>query len=271
MYIRYVAMFHMAKRSGIQWILCDFRYATISWQGICSRFSNFMQRPVSCLPWNYTLVHKTWNLPNNSEFKFAQITHDHFCEHAITKLSTVPWELGLLNNMQSWQAQLCITHCVYVRTDIWRVGTRKLTMRLCDPHSLMNIEQEYRFGALVNFDLSFNTETKWPLYNRLNSTPLLVQIMARRCTGDWQTSHYLNQWWFSLLTHLCVARPPWFKVHIHVQNQHTPVAPFNYHARYPTDDWHQACIFFRRSVPGRYFTASHYHHYARVLTGVENL
>ena len=117
MYIRYVAMFHMAKRSGIQSILCDFRYATISWQGIYSRFSNFMQRPVSCLPWNYTLVHKTWNLPNNSEFKFAQITHDHFCEHAITKLSTVPWELGLLNNMQSWQAQLCICHPLRICQD----------------------------------------------------------------------------------------------------------------------------------------------------------
>ena len=48
-YIRYLIMFHMAKRSGIQSIFCDFTLATTSSLVIHSRFSHFMQRPVSCL------------------------------------------------------------------------------------------------------------------------------------------------------------------------------------------------------------------------------
>ena len=72
-------MFHMAKHSGIQSIFCDFRQATTSSLSIHSRFSHFMQRLVSCLPKNYSLViinyeicHKTANL--NS----LEINHDHF-------------------------------------------------------------------------------------------------------------------------------------------------------------------------------------------------
>ena len=37
-----------------------------------------------------------------------------------------------------------------------------------------------------------------------NSMPVLVQIMAW-CRQE--TSHYLNQWWLILPTHICVARP----------------------------------------------------------------
>ena len=29
--------------------------------------------------------------------------------------------------------------------------------------------------------------------------------------ADQATSHYLNQWWYSLLTHICVTRPQWVK------------------------------------------------------------
>ena len=77
-YIRYIIMLHLAKRSGIQSSFCDFRHATTSLLGIHSRFSHLMQRPVSYLPLNYSLVHKPPNLPNNSEFKFALINYDHF-------------------------------------------------------------------------------------------------------------------------------------------------------------------------------------------------
>ena len=39
----------------------------------------------------------------------------------------------------------------------------------------------------------------------------LFQIMARRWPGNKPrvTSHYLNQWWSSLLMHICVTRPQW--------------------------------------------------------------
>ena len=77
-YIRYIIMFHMAKRSGIHSFFCDFTHATTSSLVIHSRFSDFMQRPVSCLSQNYSLVHKPRNLPNKSEFKSFEINHDYF-------------------------------------------------------------------------------------------------------------------------------------------------------------------------------------------------
>ena len=37
----------------------------------------------------------------------------------------------------------------------------------------------------------------------------LVQIMAQRRIGD---NHYLDQWWSSLLMHICITRPQWFNI-----------------------------------------------------------
>ena len=77
-YIRSVIMFHMAKHSSIQSIVCDFRHATTSSLCIHSRISLFMQRLVSCLPKitpqfiNHEMCHKTVN-PNSLE-----INPDHF-------------------------------------------------------------------------------------------------------------------------------------------------------------------------------------------------
>ena len=39
---------------------------------------------------------------------------------------------------------------------------------------------------------------------RINNIPALVQIMAWR-------RHYLNKWWYVLLTYICVIRPQWVK------------------------------------------------------------
>ena len=98
-YIRYVIMLNMSKRSGIQSSFCDFRHATTSMLGDHSRFSH-MQRPVLCLPQNYSLVHEPRNLPNNSESKLSLNKLRPFSEHVITKLSTVRWEFRLLNSVQ---------------------------------------------------------------------------------------------------------------------------------------------------------------------------
>ena len=38
----------------------------------------------------------------------------------------------------------------------------------------------------------------------IDNMPALIQILAWRRMA---TSHYLNQWWPSLLTHVCVTRP----------------------------------------------------------------
>ena len=42
----------------------------------------------------------------------------------------------------------------------------------------------------------------------IDNIPALVQIIAWR---EQATSHYLNQWWPSSTTHICVTRPQWVK------------------------------------------------------------
>ena len=40
-----------------------------------------------------------------------------------------------------------------------------------------------------------------------------IQCWFRSWLGTSQaTSHYLNQWWLSLMTHICVTRPQWVNV-----------------------------------------------------------
>ena len=46
----------------------------------------------------------------------------------------------------------------------------------------------------------------------VNNIAALVQIMAWRLPGD----NYLNQWWYSLLTHICVTRPQWLNIHVQI-------------------------------------------------------
>ena len=74
-YIRYIIMFHMAKRSGIQSIFCDFTHATTSSLVIHSRFSHFVQRPVSCFNPQF-INHETCQIRVN--LNLLEINHDHF-------------------------------------------------------------------------------------------------------------------------------------------------------------------------------------------------
>ena len=48
----------------------------------------------------------------------------------------------------------------------------------------------------------------------IDNNPAFVQIMAWRRKA---TSHYLNQSWPRLLTHICVSRPQWVKCARHVE------------------------------------------------------
>ena len=51
----------------------------------------------------------------------------------------------------------------------------------------------------------------WKLFLRLELP--IFQHWFRRLLGTEQaTDHYLNQWWFSLLKHICVTRPRRFRV-----------------------------------------------------------
>ena len=51
----------------------------------------------------------------------------------------------------------------------------------------------------------------WNLFKRFQLR--INQHWFREWLGAEQAiNHYLNQWWFSLLTHICVPRPQWLKV-----------------------------------------------------------
>ena len=52
---------------------------------------------------------------------------------------------------------------------------------------------------------------KFVFHDPINIIPALVKIMANG--ADQATSHYQNQWWPRLPTHVCVTGPQWVKCH----------------------------------------------------------
>ena len=64
----------------------------------------------------------------------------------------------------------------------------------------------FSWMKMFNFRLRFH----WIVFPRVQLT--IFQHWFRWWLGAVQaTSHYLNQWWYSLLTHICVIRPQWVK------------------------------------------------------------
>ena len=57
-----------------------------------------------------------------------------------------------------------------------------------------------------NIRISIKISLKFVPKGSINNIPALFQIIARR---DRSTSHYLNQWWTILTTHICVTQPQW--------------------------------------------------------------
>ena len=69
----------------------------------------------------------------------------------------------------------------------------------------------FSWMKMYEFRLKFH----WSLFLRLQLT--IVQYWFRQWHGaDQATSHYLNQWWSSLLTHIRVTRPQWGIQNIHI-------------------------------------------------------
>ena len=92
-----------------------------------------------------------------------------------------------------------LNHCPYSLTH-W--GRDKMAAdsqtTLSNPFSWMKI-------------LWFRFRFQWSLFLRVQLT--IIQHWFRLWLGAGQaTSHYLNQWWLILLTHICVTRPQWVKV-----------------------------------------------------------
>ena len=58
--------------------------------------------------------------------------------------------------------------------------------------------------VVIKISLNFNFVPSGPIDN----SPTLVQVIAWHLKGD---KPLTNQWWPSLLTHVCVTRPQWVK------------------------------------------------------------
>ena len=95
----------------------------------------------------------------------------------------------------------CTCSFIFVdRIQIW--GHKELTHWSRDKMvaTLADDTFKYKFvyeNVLILIKISLRFVPNGPI----NNIPSLVQIMA---WPDHATSHYLNQWWYSLLTHLCV-------------------------------------------------------------------
>ena len=53
----------------------------------------------------------------------------------------------------------------------------------------------------------------WSLFIRFE-LPVFQHWFRLWLDADKATSHYLNNWWFTLLTHTCVTWPQWVKIHV---------------------------------------------------------
>ena len=65
----------------------------------------------------------------------------------------------------------------------------------------------------------FRLKFYWSLFLEVQLT--IFQHCLRQWVGAEQaTSHYLNQWWPSSMTHICVTWPQWVKQSIHCHHEH---------------------------------------------------
>ena len=99
----------------------------------------------------------------------------------ISRLTTTPTlYLGLIELLTHW-------------------GRDKMAATLIDDIFKCNFVNE---NVLISIRTPLNFVPKGPIDNKSS----LVQVMAW-CRQA--TSHYLNQWWLSLLMHICVTWPQW--------------------------------------------------------------
>ena len=61
---------------------------------------------------------------------------------------------------------------------------------------------------------------KYVTLGRIDNKPALVQII--QLGTEQATSHYLKQWWPSLLTYICVTWPQWVKIVTHLSRHKSP-------------------------------------------------
>ena len=107
------------------------------------------------------------------------------------------------NGCQSWL--LIGAAKVISYSNIDRLNTlrpRQLSEKLQTPFS-------NAFCSMKMFEFFIIISLKFASKGPIDNKSVLAQVMAWRRRA---TSHYLNQWWPSSLTHKCVTRPQWVKI-----------------------------------------------------------
>ena len=90
---------------GIHSIFCDL--------GIYSRFSHFMQTPVSCSPYNHSLVHKPGKLPYNIVFKCSWNKSRPFLSMSSPNFRLPGGSLGYWTACTNFKFYCMLPYCVY--------------------------------------------------------------------------------------------------------------------------------------------------------------
>ena len=105
------------------------------------------------------------------------------------------------NLLGTWEIYNCRTENKWEDTQ-WDHITNTLRSRLNGRHfadDIFNwISWRYNHFILIEISLKFG-----PPRGRINNKPPLDQVMAWWRTGD---CHYLNQWWFSFVSHIWFTR-----------------------------------------------------------------
>ena len=108
-----------------------------------------------------------------------------------------------LFNTCHWK-RVCLSLTVYIRLNCYinTLNSKRNGRHFADDTSKWIFLEE-------NICILIETSLKFVPKGPINNNPALVQKMAWRRTGD---KPFSNQWWRSLLTHICVIRPQWVEV-----------------------------------------------------------
>ena len=75
---------------------------------------------------------------------------------------------------------------------------------------------------MFEFQLKFH----WSLFSTVKLT-IFQHWFRQWLAAEQATSHYLNQWWPSSTTHICVTRPQWVKVLNSLSHRYHQINPYD--------------------------------------------
>ena len=155
-----------------------------------------------------------WNSNQNTKL----LTHENASEEIVCEMAAIFARARWGNIFQAVHNTLCVLLKVSGVNDILLIS---ICRRKCTRNStIQHLSHEYTYplntlrprqhGRRFIDDILkgiFLNENVW------NSIKISLKCVPNRSWlgADQATSHYLNQWWHSLKTHICVTRAQWVK------------------------------------------------------------